>query len=365
MLTSTLGIRLVLLIGKTIPTPAPHSAMTALHHVRIINDIDNHDGFQMTFSLGKDKDRGLDYGLLAGGTLDPDIRVVMGVLIGTTLEPLIDGVITHHQVTPGMEPGTATLTVSGRDISVLLDLDERKRPFKNQPASGIVEKVLLDYLKHGVVADITPTFDVPSESERVRQQRQTDLQYVQGLAKENSFVFYIEPKTLGTSIAYWGPENREDLPQPYLTTNMGPSSNSSIRFSLDAHAPVTAKGYVLDPVSKKSSRIPESKCLRKPIAANILPARRTILMRCTSRLGRAQAQEAANSAATAAPESVEASGELDTIRYGGVLRAWRLVGVRGAGSAYDGKYQVRRVTHDIRPGKYTQEFKLSRDGTDS
>jgi hypothetical protein len=39
-----------------------------------------------------------------------------------------------------------------------------------------------------------------------------------------------------------------------------------------------------------------------------------------------------------------------------------LVGVRGAGPAYDGLYYVDSVNHDIRRGAYKQTFSLSRDG---
>jgi hypothetical protein len=39
-----------------------------------------------------------------------------------------------------------------------------------------------------------------------------------------------------------------------------------------------------------------------------------------------------------------------------------LVGVRGAGLAYDGLYYVDSVTHDLKRGEYKQSFQLSRDG---
>ena len=55
-------------------------------------------------------------------------------------------------------------------------------------------------------------------------------------------------------------------------------------------------------------------------------------------------------------------GTLNVIRYGSVLRANELVGVRGAGRAYDGLYYVRTVTHNIKRGEFKQSFTLSRDG---
>jgi hypothetical protein len=56
---------------------------------------------------------------------------------------------------------------------------------------------------------------------------------------------------------------------------------------------------------------------------------------------------------------------LDVLRYGQILRARSLVGVRGAGSAYDGLYYVESVTHNIKRSEYKQNFTLSRDGVTS
>jgi hypothetical protein len=61
-------------------------------------------------------------------------------------------------------------------------------------------------------------------------------------------------------------------------------------------------------------------------------------------------------------EAVTGKGELDVLRYGNVLKPRRLVGVRGAGTAYDGLYYVKSVTHKIKAGEYKQSFELSRNG---
>ena len=61
-------------------------------------------------------------------------------------------------------------------------------------------------------------------------------------------------------------------------------------------------------------------------------------------------------------DSISVSGSLDVMRYGGMLRNRMLVGVRGAGLAYDGFYYVNSVTHNIKRGEYKQSFQLSRDG---
>ena len=68
------------------------------------------------------------------------------------------------------------------------------------------------------------------------------------------------------------------------------------------------------------------------------------------------AAEAARSA-----DVVRGTGTLDVLRYGRVLKARSLVGVRGAGEAFDGLHYVTSVKHRIRRGEYLQDFELTRN----
>jgi hypothetical protein len=368
MLASKLGIRLVLWMGKTVPRPAPAEALNALTDVEITNDVEQPgDGFQLTFTLAKNKTG--EYGLLQSGALDPDSRVIIGVVLGVTLEALIDGVIYHHQLSPGDQPGTSTLAVSGRDVSVMLDLEETDAAYANQPDSVIVTGILKNYARYGIgpAFQVTPTSEVPIEAERIPGQHETDLKYIQRLARRNGFVFYIEPVTMGVNKAYWGPEDRTGLSQPALSYDLGPSTNvKTLRFLNDALAPIDTSGSLVEPITKQSIRIPALPALRvPPLALSAGPARRTQRLRCTAHRNFAQASSAATAAVTGAPEPVSAEGELDTVRYGSVLRPRRKVGVRGVGRSYNGDYFVQRVKHriQVKQGVYTQTFTLSREGT--
>ena len=60
-------------------------------------------------------------------------------------------------------------------------------------------------------------------------------------------------------------------------------------------------------------------------------------------------------------DSVFGRGELDVVRYGRILEARRLVGVRGAGDPFDGLHYVTSVTHAIKRGEYRQSFTLARN----
>jgi hypothetical protein len=61
-------------------------------------------------------------------------------------------------------------------------------------------------------------------------------------------------------------------------------------------------------------------------------------------------------------DSVFGNGSLDVQRYGHVLQARQLVGVRGAGEAFDGLHYVSSVTTTMRRGEFSQTFALARNG---
>jgi len=58
---------------------------------------------------------------------------------------------------------------------------------------------------------------------------------------------------------------------------------------------------------------------------------------------------------------VDGQGTINVVRYGRPLKARQLVGVRGAGTAFDGLYYVKSVTHNIKRGEYKQSFNLVRN----
>ena len=365
MLTGELGVRLFLMLGKSVVLPAPAPIAAALAQVEVTCDEREADTFQLTFTMAKD---GPEYGVLKSGLLDAFNRVAIGVFIGACPQVLINGVITHTQLTPGDGPGRATITVTGDDLSTLMDAVETNRRFPNLPDSGTVGEVLKAHAGDGIVAPhvIAPTTQVRSDAYYIQWQYQTDLAFVRGLAEGNGFVFYLEPMLPGFSRAYWGPSVRTGIPQPALTVDMGAATTvRSLRFVDDARAPIDVDGRVLLPVGKTSLPIPKLPPARPPLSAAPAPARRRVLLRGTAKHHPADAAARAVADITDAEDPVIGTGELDTVRYGHVLQPRRLVGVRGAGLAYDGLYHVRQVTHVLSRGSYTQRFSIARDGRGS
>jgi phage protein D len=363
MLASTFGVRLVLLLGPTIPLPASADVMNAVSKVEVTNDSGAGDGFQITLACGRSALG--DYDLVQSGAFAPMTRVIIAVMFGVMPEVLIDGLVTHTQFNPGTVPGQATLTVTGKDLTTAMDLEEKNKSYENQPDFVIVASVLAGYAMYGVIPMPAPTTDIPIMIDRIPRQQETDLKFLQRLAERNGFVFYIEPVTIGVNTGFWGPQVRVGLPQPALTVDMGASTNvTSISFANDAMATVGVKGVIVEPFTKMSIPIPPLPSLRiPPLSASPAPALRTTLQRDTANQNPATAATRLVAAATNTPDASTAEGEVDGARYGTALRARRLVGVRGVGLTHDGFWYVRRVTHSISRGSYSQQFTLSREGT--
>ena len=343
----------------------PPNALTALKNIEVTNDTESGDGFQLTFSVSKGN--GMEFNVLQGGPLQPFNRVVIGVMLGVIPHILIDGIITHHQLSPGDKDSQAYFTVTGKDLTVMMDLKEKNDKFENQPDSLIISRIIGQYAEYGLVPLVTPTPVVPLSIQRITRQHETDLQMINRLAERNGYIFYIEPVSFGVNRAYWGPEQRIGVPQPAITIDMGAANNATgLRFSNDSMAPVEPEGAFVEPFLKTRIPIPLLPSLRfPPIVAQPAEARRTTLVRDSAKQDLSQAANNVVSRLSGGSEPVTAEGEVDTIRYGKILRARKPVGVRGAGVSYNGIYFIRSVTHRISNGEYKQSFSLSREGTGS
>ena len=363
MFVSQLGIRLMLLVGVNVPRPASYETMAAIKQVQVNTSDETGDGFQISLSLGKDKLQ--DYTLLKSGDLDIFNRIIIAVTMGVMPEVLIDGVITNHQLNPSNDPGMSTLTVTGTDISTMMDLEESNIPYGNQSSSVIVGQILARYATYGIIPALTQTSDIQTSLERVPWQRETDLQCLQRLASDNGFVFYVEPVTVGANTAYWGPKTRTGTLQPALTIGMGGATNiKNLSFSEEGLSAASVKASFIEPFSRTMIELPAVPPVRlPPLAGRATPSKKVTLLRDTANKGAAATLLAMLSAMTNQPDTVDGNGEVDSMRYGHVLRARRLVGVRGAGISYDGIYYVKSVSHRLSRGEYTQSFSLSREGT--
>jgi hypothetical protein len=359
---------LTLLIGPAVPVPAPLPVIEALQSVQVTSARDR-SGFQLRFAVGKRSL--LQLVLLPAGYFDPVVtRVVIMVTISGIPQVLMDGFVTRQELAPSNTPGESTLTVTGEDLSVAMDIVEKVLPFPAMPDVAKVGACLAPYAALGVVPVIIPPIitTVQSPTTRIESQAaKTDLAYIKELASRNGYVFFIEPGPLpGQSIGYFGPDISVPVPQRALSVNMDAFTNvESLSFSLDGLAKKIRIFTVLDPATRRIPipiPLPNLSAVKPPLGLRPTPPAKVEFHNGGAHLAPDEAARDILSFLMNNSTAISGSGTLDVLRYGQTLRARTLVGVRGAGLAYDGLYYVDSVTHDIKKGQYKQNFSLSRDG---
>jgi hypothetical protein len=362
------GINLTLMIGPAVPVPVPRQVLDSLQSVEVTTAAGKHSGFQLTFTLHPRSPLHTLF-LISGGASIPLIRVVVMVTIGGVPQVLIDGVATQHQVGPGADPQHPTLTVTGEDLTRVMDyIDFSGTPFPGMPAEARVPLLVLKYAMFGLIPLVIPSvlIDVPIPVERIPRQQGTDLKYITCLADRVGYVFYLEPGPVPlTTFAYWGPEIRVGIPQPALNLDMDAHTNvGSLSFQFDNTHKAMPVLWIVEPFSKVPLPIPvpDITPLSPPLGAIPPIPNRFEPIEGTSKLSVLQAAAIGLAKAAKSSDAVTASGSLDVLRYGRILKARRLVGVRGAGLAFDGLYFVKSVTHKIKRGEYKQDFTLVRNG---
>ena len=362
------AVRLTLLIGPGVPVPAPASVTDALESVQVTSGTDR-AGFQLVFSAGPRA--ALLNTLLPAGYLDPIVtRVIVIATVRGIPHVLMDGIVTRQEIAPSNDPGKSTVTVTGEDLSVLMDLVEM--PFMRYPAMPEVAQlyaILAKYAVLGIVPLVLPPV-IPAlrnPAEGMDTHTGTDLDYIKQHARRCGYVFYVEPGPApGASIAYFGPDVRIPVPQPALSVNMDAHTNvEALSFSLDGTAKKIVVLTIFDPVTQKVPvpiPVPNVSVLRPPLGARPTPPAKVEFAEGMTHLSPAEAVKRALGIVFSASDAITGSGSLDVVRYGQPLRSRLLVGVRGASLAYDGLYYVNSVTHNLKRGEYKQSFSLSRDG---
>ena len=362
------GVHVSLLIGPMVPIPVSQEVLDALTNVQVISSTnDKMNGFELTFVLGTRSPLHTIF-LLSAGSPIPLIRVVIAVVINGATEVLIDGVMTQHEIKPGTDASHATLIVKGKDLTAVMDYLEFNIPYPAMPAEARVVLMLAKYLPFGVFPMVIPSIliDVPIPIEKIPNQRGTDLNYIRWLAKRVGYVFYLEPgPEIGTSVAYWGPEIKVGVPQPALNINMDAHTNvESLSFTFDTENRTLPIIYLHNKESKTIIPIPvlDMTPLNPPLGLIPPIPKQTKPVRGMAKYSPVEALLIGVAKAAKSSDAVKGTGSLDVLRYGRVLKARKLVGVRGAGTAFDGLYYVTSVTHTIKRGEYKHNFSLSRNG---
>ena len=366
------GIHLTLMIGPIVPVPVPQMVMNALDSVQVTTAAGAASGFQMSFQFSSKSELNTFFiiaGAMNSGPATPPLRVMLIITLNGTPQPLFDGVMTNVEVQAGSNGAPGMVTVTGEDLTKVMDmLDFSGLPYPALPIEARVALICAKYAAFGLIPLVIPVLfpDVPIPVDKIPAHKGTDLQYIQQLAEEAGYIFYIEPgPAAGTNIAYFGPEIKVGVPQPALNVDMDALTTvENMNFSFDPTKGVLPVVFIQNQLTRFPIPIPIPNInpLQPPLGVLSTTLSNLKILKDTAKMNPMQAILRGLNEAKKSQDSVSATGSINVLRYGRPLKARQLVGVRGAGIAYDGLYFVQSVTSTLKRGEFKQSFNLTRNG---
>ncbi len=347
--------------------PAGADLLAAIRQIEVEDHADMADMVRMQVIIG------IQDGCSGWSVVDEDIfarltRLRIDVTIGSGRpETLINAYVVETNATFANQPGSSILNVVAMDPTVLMNLDERVKAWPNMSDSDVANSIFSspDYR-------FTPVLDQTSwrrqENDQTLMQRGTDMQLLQQLAERNGYEVYVETNGLtGQVEGHFHSPRLTQPPQGTLSVNMRDATNvNSFNARNDMLRPAAADATNLDVASRENQQSEATTAALPALGAQsslASPQQRRVLPSRTGLMRTGELKTYAQAVADRTALSITAEGQLNTVAYGGLMRAKRPIMVRGAGRQFSGTYYVQRVNHVLTPDSYSQSFSLVRNAT--
>jgi phage protein D len=335
--------------------------------VRVEENVRHGSSFEVVVSLCRNDDGSWPY--LQTDDFKVWNRLRIAATVGNVTDVIMDGYISDVHVST--TPQTASLqgNFAGVDASYVMRLKPRCKTWaENMTYEQIASEILTNYQFTPVIAQSTSSSSSSSSSTPPPRvvQRDSDLNFLRDLARRRGYEFYVAGGN-----AYFQPPDLTSTPQKLIASNFGEKTNcESLRISLDGTRPTDAVVGRQDLETGESVAAAHDDSGLPAMGADdpatsrgygVGPTR--LLPRRTGPLPASEVENYVRAVMMKHGFWLKATGTLDALRYGAILRAGKPVTVMGFGDDFNGVYYVRRVTHRITYRTYQMEFEAYRNRT--
>lgn len=293
--------------------------------------------------------------------IKPWAKLTISVNVSDEEQEILSGYITQLKPHIAPDENGSYLEIYGMDPSCLMSLEEKVKVWPNMSDSDIAGQIFAEY---NLIPEVDDTGVIHDEALATITQRDTDIQFLKRLARRNGFECFVS----GESGFFRKPVlDGESL--PFLAAHFGDETNL-INFDakLNTLRPTKVEMHQIDPVAKEVQdsvvETGEQTALGRDRAESVA-APNGIVPRLHVRQTVSVNQPAMDNFCRAlfdeAEWLIEATGEVETVLYGAVLRAKSLVPIKGVGEIFSGKYYITNVKHLFKADKYTQQFRARRN----
>jgi len=340
-----------------------------IERITVNEDLDVGSSLQVTLTVCRNQDG--SYPRLDDDQLRPWNRVTIVAAFGDHSDVVIDAYISHLHVSADRQRGMLIIQISGVDASYKLNLEEKCKVWTVSDVSGgeltyeaIARAIITDPAYHlRPVLPATPAAGGGPLPAVV--QRGTDLRFLRELARRKGYELYARGGDL-----HFHPPVLTGTPQKLIAVNFGEETNcDSLTVDVDGTLPTRAVMSRVDPLTGEAETVPSTGSELPALGTMTLESLRgasgvpqtTVVVRRQTPGTRAQMQDHVNGVLRRNAWFVVARGTLDGLRYGRVLRAHKLVTIKGLGRVHNGNYYVRKVTHTLGARTYSMHFEAGRN----
>jgi hypothetical protein len=297
-------------------------------------------------------------------------RVTVTVTLGKHKDVLMDGYISHIHVATTPSDGTLKATFTVVDVSYVMGLKQRCKTWPPGKTYEDIANEIITGAPYSLTAVIEP--NPPSaggSTPRSVVQRHSDLQFLRELARRRGYEFYVMGAT-----AYFRTPNLQSAPQKAIASNFGDKSNcDDLQIFVNGTTPVRAAGSRLDPHTGERVSPPPATpddTGQPPMGSTDATAGRsdsgpvpltTVVARRPPVGSASEMQAYLNGVMSRSSCLLKATGTMNGLRYGAILRTHKNVTIFGFGKTYTGDYYVRKVVHTFTPKTYRVQFEACRN----
>ena len=285
---------------------------------------------------------------ISAGFTDNVVEVITGYI--TQVKPYFDA-----------ELSQCYLDVKGMDESVMMSTEEKLKDWPNKKDSDIATLIFTDY---GFTPEVEDTEVVHDEAISTIIQRETDIQFLKRLARRNGFECFVH-----NAAGYFRPPQLSGEPQKILAIQFGAESNLSyFSIAFNALEQKNVEMHQLDSLTKENRDVTVDSTQQKRLgltaapdlySAAVAPAK--IFVKHTKANVQPAMQALCQGLYDDSGWILQGEGEIVGSLYQDVLKARKLVTIKGVGKTYSGIYYVSKVKHVFTDSGYTQRFNVKRN----
>ncbi len=335
--------------------------------IAVHEDLDRGSSFEMRLTSNRNEDG--SWAHLDDEDLVPWSRVTIAAAFPEHSDVIIDGYITQVEPATARQTGGVTLEIRGVDASYEMNLEEKCRVWTTDALDG--QEPAYEEIARSIVASygLRPVLpEAPAGAAEAGlpsvTQRGTDLRFLRELARRKGYEFYVRGGD-----AHFHPPDLSGTPQRVVAVLFGEETNChELKIRVDGTWPTEVAMSRVDPMTGEPESVTAESSGLEPLGTIDVASLRghgvpptKVVVRRQGAASQAQMTDYVEGILRRHGWWVRATGTLDGLRYGRVLRSKKLVTIKGFGRRYNGNYYVRKVTHRLTMRTYSMEFEAYRN----